>query len=66
MKQLEDLQKRWRDNVQFRGLHVVPNLETDGLVLGARTVLAKRNHDGALALDGEEARLLTLLAVAYG
>ncbi len=35
-------------------------------MLGAKTILAKRRHDGALALDGEEARLLTLLAVAYG
>ncbi|MGD0192109.1 MAG: hypothetical protein ABSD74_15325 [Rhizomicrobium sp.] len=65
MKQLNELQKRWRDSVQFRGLHAVPILDKDGLVLGASTLLAKRNHDGALALDGEEARLLTLLAVAY-
>ena len=37
-----------------------------GLVLGAGTVLAKRRPCRALALDGEEERLLALLAVAYG
>ena len=42
------------------------HLENDALVLGARTVLAKRDSDGALEIDGEEARLATLLAVAYG
>jgi hypothetical protein len=42
------------------------SLEKEGLMLGAGTVLAKRNFDGALALNGNEARLLTLLAVAYG
>ena len=66
MKQIQDLQKRWQETVRFRGLHAAMTIEKDALVLGARTVLARRNHDGALALDGEDARLLTLLSVAYG
>jgi hypothetical protein len=35
-----------------------------GLVLGAGTLLAKMGEDG-LGLDGEEERILTLLAIAY-
>ena len=35
-----------------------------GLVLGAGTLLAKMGEDG-LCLDGEEERILTLLAIAY-
>ena len=66
MKQIEDLQKRWQESVRFRGLHAAMSLEKDALVLGAGTVLARRDHDGALALDGEDARLLRLLSVAYG
>lgn len=62
--QIEKLQKQWREKVRFRGLHASLSLEKDGLVLGAQTVLAKRAHDGGLEAD--EARLLTLLAVAYG
>ncbi len=33
-------------------------------MLGAKTILAKRLHDGSL--EGEDARILTLLSVAYG
>ena len=66
MRRIEELQKQWQDRGRFRGLHASMSLEKDGLVLGAKTVLAKRNHDGALVLDGAEAPLLTLLAVAYG
>ena len=66
MREIEQLQKQWRDGARFRGLHASLALEKDGLVLGANTILAKRKHDGALALDGEEAKLLTLLSVAHG
>jgi len=66
MKQIDDLQKRWQESVRFRGLHAAMSLEKDALVLGAGTVLARRNQDGALSLDGEDARLLTLLALACG
>jgi hypothetical protein len=39
----------------------------EGLVLGAGTNLAEvtRHESGALALDGDEARILALLSVAY-
>jgi hypothetical protein len=40
------------------------SLTERGLVLGAGAVIAKMRGDG-LCLDGEEARLLTLLAIAY-
>ncbi len=36
------------------------------MVLGVGTILAKRDGDGALDLEGEEQRVLTLLSVAYG
>ncbi|MGD0190235.1 MAG: hypothetical protein ABSD74_05805 [Rhizomicrobium sp.] len=66
MKDIEHLQTRWRDSVRFRGLHANLMLEKDGLVLGANTRLAKRNADGALDIERNEARVLTLLSVAYG
>lgn len=66
MRQIADLQKRWQTSARFHALHSGMSLEKEALKLGAGTVLAKRNHAGALVLDGEEARLLTLFAVAYG
>ena len=66
MREIEHLQKQWRNSARFRGLHASMTLKKDGLVLGANTVLAKRNHDGTLAIDGEEEKLLTMLSVAYG
>ena len=65
MRKIEHLQKLWRDSARFRGLHASMTLERDALVLGANTVLAKRDHEGALAIGGEE-KLLTLLSVAHG
>ena len=64
MQAIVDLQKQWRERERFCKLHAHPSLEKDGVVLGANTVLAKRNSDGAL--DSNEARAFTLLAVAYG
>jgi hypothetical protein len=66
MEQIERLQKHWQHRVRFSGMHAAMTLEKDALVLGAKTALATRTHDRALALDGEEARILTLLAVASG
>lgn len=66
MRALGELQKRWQVDVRFRGQHAAMSLEKDGLVLGAGTLLAKRAVDGALALEGKEERVLTLLSVAYG
>jgi hypothetical protein len=71
MIQFDTLDAAWRDErarrlAKFRRL---PALAEYGLELGAMTVLAKRIRDrwGAvdLALDGREARILALLAVAY-
>jgi hypothetical protein len=66
MNEIERLQKQWRDSARFRGLHASMSLEKEGLVLGAGTILAKRGDDCVLELAGEETRILTLLAVAYG
>jgi hypothetical protein len=66
MREIEHLQKQWRDSARFRGLHASMSLERDALVLGANTVLAKRDRDGALAINGKEEKLLTLLSVAHG
>jgi hypothetical protein len=62
--EIEALQKRWQDEVRFRGLRASMCLEREGVVLGAQTVLAKRRSDGSL--ESEDARVLTLLSVAYG
>lgn len=66
MNLVEEHSNRWREFGRFRGLHASLSLEKNGLVLGAKTVLAKRGRDGSIAVDGEEARLLTLLTIAYG
>lgn len=66
MREIEHLQKQWRESARFRGLHASMSFENDALVLGADTVLVKRKADGALVLDGAEMRLLILLSVAQG
>ena len=64
MRELEQLKKQWNDIARFRGIQASLCLDGDGLMLGG-TVVAKRNHDASLALEGDEARILTLLSVAY-
>jgi len=66
MRYIEVLEKKWREGAHLGRLYANLSLEKDGLVLGAGTVLAKRDADGALEIAGEEARALTLLAVAHG
>jgi hypothetical protein len=66
MRKLEQLKKQWNDSARLRGVQANICLGPDGLTLGARTVVAKRNHDGSLALDGEETKVFALLSVAYG
>jgi hypothetical protein len=66
MRQIQELQKQWQDRGRFSGLHAGMSLEREGLVLCAKTLLAKRGSDGALELEGSGARTLALLAVAYG
>ncbi|MGH6837876.1 MAG: hypothetical protein ACREDT_03585 [Methylocella sp.] len=48
-----------------RHLHRQMTVTEQGLLLGDGTLLAKMADDG-LRLEGEEERILTLLAVAYG
>jgi len=66
MAEIAALEKSWRDRGRFRAVKPGMCLEKDGLVLGARTVLAERDRDGNILLDGREEKLLTLLSVAYG
>ncbi len=63
-QEIAQLQKRWQDEGRYCRLRAGMSLEPEGVVLGAQTVLAKRLHDGSL--EGEDARILTLLSVAYG
>ncbi len=63
-QEIADLQKRWQNEARFRGLRAGMSLEREGVVLGADTVLAKRLSDGSL--ESDDARILTLLSVAYG
>jgi len=64
----ELLQKQWRESARFRPVHSSMSLEPNGLVLGCGTVLAPAVSDGTrrVALGESEARLLTLLSLAYG
>ena len=66
MQELERLEKQWNNAARFRGIRANFCLDDEGLTLGAGTLLAKRNHDGSLALDGEEEKVLTLLSIACG
>ncbi len=66
MREIQDLQKRWNESAQFARFHPSLSLEKDALVLGAGTVIARRDTDRGLVVDGEEERILTLLSVAHG
>lgn len=66
MNKIEELERRWSDSVRFRPVHAALWVDKGELLLGAGTALAGFTPDGALALDGEETRVLTLLSVAHG
>ena len=66
MQELKQLQKQWNDVGRFRGVQANLSLGSDAVTLGAGTVVAKRQDDGSIILDGEEERMLVLLSVAYG
>lgn len=66
MRELRELQTRWDESGRFRNVRAQLSLEDNGLVLGVGTVLAKRDAEGALALEGRHLRLAALLAAAYG
>ena len=64
MQAIKNLQKRWDTEACFRKLHANLVLEREGVVLGANTILSKRDNDGALKTNNP--RALTLLSVACG
>ncbi len=66
MNEIEDLVKQWRDGIHARRFRSSPSFESDSLVLGATVLLAKQNGSENVEPGGAEARLLTLLSVAYG
>jgi hypothetical protein len=64
----ERLGKAWRARQGEVPLDAVMNFTADGLVLGARTVLAPATKTGTnrtIRLEGREARLVTLLCAAH-
>jgi hypothetical protein len=64
---VEELRRNWATQSRAAPVHAVLSLEREGLVLGAGTVLLPALGKRRLArLEGQEARLLTLLAAAHG
>ena len=51
MDQIAELERHWHERIRFRRLHGAMTLTKDALVPGD-TVLARRDSDGSLALDG--------------
>jgi len=62
---LEQMRERWRAREAATSIHDVMDFGPDGLVLGAGTVLAQRKAVSPAPNGDDEARLLTLLSVAY-
>jgi hypothetical protein len=66
----DQLRRDWEARVRTVSIEPAPGITDAGLVLGAGTVLARRitgrQGRSALAIDGNEERILALLAVAYG
>lgn len=63
---LEKLERDWRFRSARSPVNFNMRFGPDGLVLGADTVLAPADEGGAILLDEQDDRLLTLLAAAYG
>lgn len=70
MPSADQLQERWEARVLAASIEPAPAFTEAGLIFGAGTVLAKRITDcrgrPVIAIDGNEERILALLAVAYG
>lgn len=70
MQNSDAFEQDWRDRGLGRSLHREMTFTSAGLALGRGTILAEFEKKGraasGLALDGEEARLLSLLAAAHG
>jgi hypothetical protein len=65
----DELQTAWRSHQMATPLEPAMAFQPSGLVLGAGTLLAsvdRYGDDRSIHIDGAEARLLTLLAAAYG
>jgi hypothetical protein len=63
----EQLREQWRARERAVPIYPVMTFAPDGLVLGAGTVLLQAEGLGRLqSLRGQEARVLALLAAAYG
>ena len=62
--QYDELTEAWRRRERDAPIRIEPTFEDVGLVLGAGTVLAPQ--DLSKQSGPAEARLLTLLSVAYG
>ena len=64
---VERLRKEWGAREHMVPIDPCPRFTPEGLVMGAGTVMAAADAKGGLrSLDGQEARVLALLSVAYG
>jgi hypothetical protein len=63
---VDRLRQEWHARERSVGVEDFPIFMTEGLVVGARTMLVPSEADRCLkALDGQEARVLALLSAAY-
>jgi hypothetical protein len=66
---IDALRKRWREEARFRSFRPYLYIDDEGLSLGAGTLLAPMAQDReglpALALDGEETRILATLSLGF-
>jgi hypothetical protein len=63
----EQLRDEWRARERFARTHPVMTFASEGLILGAGTILAPAEGVRRLkSLKGQEQRILALLAAAYG
>lgn len=69
MQTAEALRRRWSERSRAGALHSQMEITSEGLLLGAGTILAKMGGDTkgapALSLDDEQ-RIMAVLATAYG
>jgi hypothetical protein len=64
---VERLRRAWGARERMVSIDLYPRFTPEGLVMGAGTVMAPADAKGGpRSLDGQEARVLALLSVAYG
>ena len=70
MQSIEILRKRWDEHFSLLPFHSAVEINDEGLVFGAGTVLARMTRDRfgepVLAVDADEERFLALLLAVYG